>query len=95
MKIVERWGSGIRRIFDSFREAGLPLPAARAYRADSSLENIWQYISRRKNVTFSQMLAELDVGRRTLAYRLKELNAKGLIVRTGNTRSAVWNAVTR
>ena len=144
MKIVERWGSGIRRIFDSFREAGLPLPeykvdessvtvvvhreyssetgerlfgrrpgdalevrepvyevsptppeplpAARAYRADSGLESILHYISRRRNVTFSQMLNDLDVGRRTLAYRLKELSEKGLIFRTGSTRSAVWNA---
>lgn len=143
MKIVEKWGSGIRRIFDSFRESGLPLPeykvdetsvtvvvpreyssetgerlfgrkktdaleareeetsyrvhpvpvqAPRLYRADSGLESILHYISRRRNVTFSQMLNDLDVGRRTLAYRLKELSEKGLIFRTGSTRSAVWNA---
>lgn len=41
------------------------------------------------------MLADLDVGRRTLAYRLEALKERGIIVRTGNTRSAVWNAVTR
>ena len=52
-----------------------------------------RYINDRKNVTFSQMLNDLDVGRRTLAYRLEELKSRGLIVRTGNTRSAVWNAV--
>lgn len=130
-------------IFDSFREAGLPLPEyrvdetsvtvvvpreyshetskrlfsrnaedslevreeyepapnlfpeSRKCRSSVSFEDVWSYIRQRKNVTFSQMLADLDVGRRTLAYRLEELKARGLIVRTGNTRSAVWNAVQR
>lgn len=52
-----------------------------------------RYINDRRNVTFSQMLNDLDVGRRTLAYCLETLKEQGLIVRTGNTRSAVWNAV--
>ena len=143
MKIVEKWGSGIRRIFAAFREAGLPLPEyrvdeasvtvvvpreysheagerlfprrsevpleaheehesppdafpeSRKCRSNVSFEDVWSYILQRRNVTFSQMLADLDIGRRTLAYRLEELNARGLIVRTGNTRSAVWNAVQR
>ena len=62
---------------------------------NASLEDIWRYISQRKNVTFSKMLAELEVGRRTLACRLETLKEQGFIVRTGNTESAVWNAVTR
>lgn len=147
MKIVEKWGSGIKRIFDAFREAGLPaprylvdetsvtvvvpressyeagerlfgnrggaplevreeydpqqniapvpFPEPRRFKTNASLEDIWHYINQRRNVTFSQMLADLDVGRRTLAYRLEALKERGLIVRTGNTRSAVWNAVTR
>lgn len=147
MKIVEKWGSGIKRIFDSFREAGLPmpeyrvddtsvtvivpreysnetgarlfgcqtadaleareeytpvhrsqpvfLPEPRRFKMNASLEDIWRYISQRKDVTFSQMLADLEVGRRTLAYRLETLKERGLIVRSGKTRSAVWNAVTR
>lgn len=149
MKLVEKWGSGIRRIFDAFRDAGLPRPqykidessvtvvvpreyssetAARLFghsnaactearedegvyhsRADylhegigtvhrsnkvnAGLEEIRRYISQRRNVTFSQMLADLEVGRRTLAYRLETLREQGLIVRTGSTRSAVWNIV--
>ena len=143
MKIVEKWGSGIKRIFDAFREAGLPLPEyrvdetsvtvvvpreyshetgkrlfsrnaedslevreeyepapnlfpeSRKCRSSASFEDVWSYIRQRKNVTFSQMLADLDIGRRTLAYRLEELKSRGLIVRTGNTRSAVWNAAPR
>ena len=75
--------------------ASVPFPEPRRFKTNASLEDIWLYINQCRNVAFSQMLADLDVGRCTLAYRLEALKERGLIVRTGNTRSAVWNAVTR
>ena len=80
---------------EEYEPAANLFPESRKCRSNVSFEDVWCYIRQRKNVTFSQMLADLDVGRRTLAYRLEELKACGLIIRTGNTRSAVWNAVTR
>ncbi|MBQ2869514.1 MAG: hypothetical protein IJE88_05745 [Akkermansia sp.] len=88
--------SQVREEYDPQQNiASVPFPEPRRFKTNASLEDIWLYINQRRNETFSQMLADLDVGRCTLAYRLEALKERGLIVRTGNTRSAVWNAVTR
>ncbi len=135
MHLVERWGSGIGRIFEAFRSRGLPAPeysidelgvtvtvhrlrpelaasvpdtpqpttvsrgaelvpvpqAPKPAQANSA-EPLLAYIRSNPGCSYAQMQEALALPRRTLSYRLDKLRQKGLIVRNGATRSAVWYA---
>lgn len=131
MQLVERWGSGIGRIFASFKEQGLTAPkylvddmgvtvvVKRALhdldspqqtphgnkketksggnkprsRSSVSDEEVLLYIQQHPHCTYSQMLNNLPISRRTLSYKLNSLAEKGIICRTGATRSASWNII--
>lgn len=128
MGMVERWGSGIGRIFEAFAENGLPapeyviddlgvtvsVPRVKSVPQEQTLpvsnhqavslhgnpqnpadsnERLLQYIRNHPNCTYSQLLKEFGFSRRTLSYKLEKLREQGFIVRTGATRSTVWNAV--
>ena len=131
MNIAEKWGTGICRIFESFSQAGLPVPEYRitdsevllvvrrqpltvnAVRQHATPDNppqkthtarkprtsvpeadILAYIRRHQPVSFSILCAEFNISRRTIATKLDSLNKQGLIARTGQTRNALWRALT-
>ena len=124
MNIVERWGSGIGRIFATCKEAGMMPPeydvdemgVTVIFRRKQSVrlqdkistsqtpaksrrstnlreEELFDFIRRNPDCTYSLILKTFDISRRTLTNRLNSLMKQGKIQRSGSARNACWNAL--
>ena len=112
MKIIEKWGTGIPRIFRECREYGLPDPELIDFDGDFRVnmyrntaidysprvndrvneieEKILKFIDNDPAITITQLSMELELSRKTIAAKLKNLKEKKMIERVGSSRKGYW-----
>lgn len=105
MKIIEKWGTGIPRIFRECQEYGLPEPELIDFDGDFRVnmyrkikdikvtekeEKVLSLLREDPSYTMPQLAKMLNISRKTVAVRLKALREKGMIERVGSDRKGYW-----
>ncbi len=108
MKIIEKWGTGILRIFRECQEYGLPKPELIDFDGDfrvnmyrntedkkvTEKENeVLLLLNENPSYTMIKLAEKLNISRKTVAVRLKKLREKGVIERVGSDRTGYWNII--
>lgn len=106
MKIIEKWGTGIPRLFKACEEYGLPKPElidfagdfrVNMYRKrDTNVEiepkvnDLLESLKIHPDYTVTELANISKVSRKTIAARLKKLKEQGFIERKGSSRKGYW-----
>lgn len=108
MKIIEKWGTGIPRIFRECQEYGLPKPELIDFDGDfrvnmyrntedkkvTEKENeVLLLLNENSSYTMIKLAEKLNISRKTVAVRLKKLREKGVIERVESDRKGYWNII--
>ncbi len=107
--LIERYGSGIKRILKSFADYALPLPlfeevqegfrvtvtctTQKTTQKTSTKEQLLKLLQENPGITRSELAVQLFKSENTIKEHLAQLKAQGRLQRVGSDRSGCWQVI--
>ncbi len=107
--LIERYGSGIKRILNSFADYDLPLPlfeevqegfrvtvtctTQKTTQKTSTKEQLLNLVQENPRITRSELAVQLSKSESTIKEHLAQLKAQGRLKRIGSDRSGCWQVI--
>ena len=111
MGLIEKYGSGIQRVIEYFRRAGLPAPhfenisegfMVTVY-SGNKLGNklgdkqklILEFIRKNPQISLSQLSKNVKISQTAIENNIKKLKQKGILTRIGPAKGGHWEIINR
>ena len=107
--LIERYGSGIKRILNSFADYDLPLPlfeevqegfrvtvtctTQKTTQKTTTKEEILRLLQENPHITRSELAVQLSKSESTVKEHLAQLKTQGRLQRIGSDRSGCWQVI--
>ena len=103
--LIERWGSGTKKMIDTCLRFGLPSPKLEEYQGfrvifrkdktvEKTVEKIIVLIKENNNITQAELSKKTGLSRRGVEWNLNKLKQKGLLKRIGPDKGGHWEVKT-
>jgi ATP-dependent DNA helicase RecG len=111
MGLIEKYGSGIQRVIEYFRRAGLPAPhfenisegfMVTVY-SGNKLGNklgdkqklILEFIRKNPQISLAQLSKNVKISQTAIENNIKKLKQKGILTRIGPAKGGHWEIINR